>query len=82
MELSKEFPEAVNLKWKDAEWAKPIDYEHIPFRCRQFHDYGHFIRNFPKKGQQPPQAHLPQGMMEDKEGFVQVWNMKKTKSAM
>ena len=34
MDLSKELPEALNLRLDDEEWIQPIDYEQIPFRCR------------------------------------------------
>ena len=45
LDLSKELPEAINLSWEDEEWLQPIDYEHISFRCRQCHEYGHLGRN-------------------------------------
>ena len=41
LDLSKEMPEAINLSWEDEEWIQPIDYEKIPFRCTQCHEYDH-----------------------------------------
>ena len=77
MDLSKEILEVIILNWEDEEWMQPIKYEHIPSRCRQFHDYGHFIPNFPKNGQQPLPTQQTQGNMADKEGFVQILSKRK-----
>jgi len=44
-----------------------IDYEHIPFRCKKFHEHGNLFRdcplNIPSK-ERNPKAN------KDKEGFI------------
>ena len=74
LDLSKELPEAINLKWEYEEWIQPIDYEKLPFRCRNCHEYGHLWRNCPKL---IPVAgffdHRHEGEA-DKDGFTQVKN--------
>ena len=39
-----------SLKIKLGEWShiQELDYEQIPFKCKFFHDYGHFAKSFPK----------------------------------
>jgi hypothetical protein len=34
MDISKYLLEGIKLSWEDEEWFQPLDYEHIPFRCR------------------------------------------------
>ena len=46
-----------------------LDYEQLPFKCRGCHEYGHFIRNCPKK----PEIHHDKG-----EGWQKV-NRSKSK---
>ena len=31
----------------DEEWVQTVDYEHIPFRCRRFHEHGDLLRDCP-----------------------------------
>ena len=61
MDISKELSKAIILNWEDEEWVQPIDYEQVPFRCKKFHDYGHFTRNFPNMNQQSSLNDPPQG---------------------
>lgn len=37
----------VILEVYDEEWVEKVDYEHIPFRCRKFHENGNLLRDFP-----------------------------------
>jgi hypothetical protein len=47
MDVSGALPKAISLEFMDEEWIQSIDYEHIPFRCRQFHEHIHLIRECP-----------------------------------
>ena len=47
MQLDKALPDAVSLFHDDFEWIQPLDYEHVPFRCRRFHAHRHIFRDFP-----------------------------------
>jgi hypothetical protein len=42
-----------HLEYQDEDWIQTIDYEHIPFRCRKFHEHGHLFRDFPLNSQGP-----------------------------
>ena len=72
LDLSKELPEAIILNWEDEEWIQPIDYEQLPFRCRNCHEYGHLGRDCPKlKLAEGNLSHNPEGRAE-KDGSTQV----------
>lgn len=47
MNLNQALSDAVSLFHDDIEWVQLIDYEHVPFRCRKFHDLGHLFRDCP-----------------------------------
>eukprot|EP00253_Pinus_taeda_P004972 PITA_04972 len=47
MNISEPLPESIELEYHDDIWKQPIDYEHIPFRCRKCHEYGHLYRQCP-----------------------------------
>jgi len=47
MRLDKALPESVSLSHRDYEWIQPLDYEHVPFRCRKCHAIGHLFRDCP-----------------------------------
>ena len=79
LDLSKELLEAISLNWEDKEWIHPIDYEHIPFRCRHCHEYGHLGRNCPKIAPMATSTeHQPVGAMEN-DGFTQVKNKRRSR---
>ena len=40
--------EAVKLKVGDWHHFQKLDYEQLPFKCRNCHEHGHFQRNYPK----------------------------------
>jgi hypothetical protein len=37
--------EEMDLSWGGYTYAKKLDYENIPFRCRRCHQYGHLVKN-------------------------------------
>jgi hypothetical protein len=72
MNISKALPGTVTLEYQDEEWAQTIDYEHIPFRLRKFHEHGHLFIGFPLN------SHLKREDEEKpKEGFTQVQNRRR-----
>ena len=48
VDLEAGLPEAVKLKVGDWHHYQKLDYEQLPFKCRQCHEHGHFQRNCPK----------------------------------
>jgi hypothetical protein len=59
--------EAIILEFRDEEWIQSIDYEHILFRCKRFHEHGHLIREFPLNKKQELENTKPQ---QDEDSFV------------
>ena len=51
MHLDKALPDAVSIYHVDFEWIQPLDYEHVPFRCRRCHAHGHLFRDCPLNSQ-------------------------------
>ena len=49
--LNEALPESVTLAHRDEEWIQPLDYEHVPFRCRKCHALGHLFRDCPQNVQ-------------------------------
>lgn len=47
MNIIEPLPDTIELEYHDEIWHQPIDYEHIPFRCRRCHEYGHLYRECP-----------------------------------
>ena len=47
MNISDPLPEYIELEYHDEIWQQPMDYEHIPFRCRRCHEYGHLFKQCP-----------------------------------
>ena len=47
MHIAKYLPDSIMLTHEDTEWIQPLDYEHIPFRCRKCHVHGHLYRDCP-----------------------------------
>ena len=34
------------------EFYQKVDYEQLPFKCKKCHEYGHFVKNYPKSTQE------------------------------
>lgn len=84
MNIAEPLPEFIELEYHDEIWQHPIDYEHIPFRCRKCHEYGHLYRQCPlnkeegfirKKEEQQRKAEKTE---EADRGFQQVIRKKNT----
>ena len=67
MDISGALPKAISLEFRDEEWIQKIDYEQIPFRCRQCHQHGNLIREFSLNKRK--EAVNPKTQQE-KEGFI------------
>ena len=63
VDLESELPEAVKLTVREWHHHKKLDYEQLPFKCKTYHEHGHFQRNFPK---------APTGDKVDKEGWKEI----------
>ena len=37
----------VELEYHKEVWQQTLEYEHIPFRCRRCHEYGHLFKECP-----------------------------------
>lgn len=48
MDLEKGLPEEINLSRPGWMHCQKLDYEHIPFKWKICHDYGHFARDCKK----------------------------------
>jgi hypothetical protein len=48
MNMTTTLPESITISFQDNEWVQPIDYEHIPFRCRKCHEHRHLFWDCPQ----------------------------------
>lgn len=46
MNISRSFPESIEISYQDEVWSQPLEYDHVPFWCQRWHDYGHLFRDF------------------------------------
>jgi hypothetical protein len=68
LNIAKSLSGSIILEYHDEDWTQTIDYEHILFRCRKFHEHGHLFRECPLNA-----AHKegnPEGG-KDKDDFAQ-----------
>lgn len=70
LDIFKELSSSIKLSWQVEEWEQEIDYEHIPFRCRLFHEYGHLYRDYPQTQKATTQKSGEE--VKDTEGFEKV----------
>ena len=65
MRLDQALPDSVSIFHDDYEWIQPLDFEHVPFRCRRCHLHGHLYRDCPlnasSKNKDGPAASSPDG---------------------
>ena len=74
MRLDKPLPDSVSLYHDDFEWVQPLDFEHVPFRCRKCHAIGHLFRDCPLNSHPTPSSPLNPS---DQEGFTKVTNRRR-----
>jgi len=80
MNITEPLPEFVELEYQDEIWQQPLDYEHIPFQCRNFHEYDHLYKVCPLnkiESEVGSQAKELTSLQEDNEGFQEVSHKKK-----
>ena len=65
VDLEAGLPEAIKLTVGNWYHYQKLEYEQLPFKCRNCHDYGHFKKNFPK---------LPSVQVDrdEEEGWIQA----------
>ena len=69
MHLKTSLADSVSLSHDDYEWIQPLDYEHIPFRCRKCHEHGHLFRDCPLNMKTKNSSPDPN---KDSDGFTKV----------
>jgi hypothetical protein len=74
MNVAGALPESIIVSYQDDEWTQPLDYKHIPFRCRKCHIHGHLFRDCPLNS--PPQG-TPGKEEIDPEGFTKIQTNKR-----
>jgi hypothetical protein len=47
VDLEKGLLEAIQLTLDYWKHIQPVDYEQLPFKCKQCHEYGHFTKKNP-----------------------------------
>jgi hypothetical protein len=52
VDLEEGLPEAIKLTVADWSYIQVLDYEQLPFKCRHFHNYGHFAKHCKKKAEE------------------------------
>lgn len=74
MRLDNALPDLVSLSHEDYEWIQPLDYEHVPFRCRKCHAHRHLFRDCPlnQKASDPDSSDT-----HAQEGFTKVPSRKR-----
>jgi hypothetical protein len=46
--MEKGLLEAIQLTLDSWSYIQTVDYEQLPFKCKDFHEYDHFSKNSPK----------------------------------
>lgn len=83
MNIEEPLPEYIELEYHDEIWQQPIDYEHIPFRCRRCHEYGNLFRKYPQNKEveitrtQEEEQRRTEGLDTGDEGFKEIQKRKK-----
>ena len=50
------------------EHMQKVDYEQLPFKCKKFHEYCHFIKKCPKVVQETSKKNQEEGWKQTKRG--------------
>ena len=68
IDLEKGLPEEVNMFMDGWEYLHKVAYEKLPFKCRKCHEYGHFVKRFPKEVTNDPGKSQEEGWQHMKRG--------------
>lgn len=83
MNITEALRDSIKLEYHDEIWHQPVDYEHIPFRCRRCHEYGHLYRECPimisenEKGANNERRNTAKEPGQEDENFREVQRRKK-----
>jgi len=70
MNIANRISGVVGLEYHEEMWQQTLDYEHIPFRCRKCHEYGHLFKEFPLNIEEEEwRSKQQRKYQEDNEGF-------------
>ena len=47
-------------------YIQTVDYEQLPFKCKYYHEYGHFAKNCPKVTQEHPKNKASEQWQQEK----------------
>lgn len=47
LNITEPLPDYIEVEYHDEIWQQLVDYDHIPFFCRECHEYNHLFRSFP-----------------------------------
>jgi hypothetical protein len=56
LDLEKGLLKAIQLTLNDCSYIQQVDYEKLPFKCKAYHEYGHFMKCFPEIQSTHPQS--------------------------
>ena len=79
VDLELGLPEAINLKVSYWSHIQELDYQQIPFKCRYFHEHGHFARYCKKKAEEETKKNKDQWIQPQKFASSRLNNKKKGK---
>lgn len=83
MNITEPLPKFIELEYHDEIWQQPMDYEHIPFRCKRCHEYEHIYKECPLNrteevaDKQEEERASAEDLGREKEGFKEVHNKRK-----
>jgi hypothetical protein len=60
VDLEKGLPEAIQLTLDGWSYIQTVDYEQLPFKCKSYHEYGHFAKKCPKASSKNPENKAPE----------------------
>ena len=75
MNIFEPLPKMIELEYEGRIWLRLLDYEHIPFRCRCCHEYGHLYKYCPlnvSESQKPRANGSKYQPRQTGDGFVTV----------
>jgi hypothetical protein len=74
MNVVNSLSESIVVSYQNEEWIQPLDYHHIPFRCRKCHVHGHLFKYFPLNAPNPESKSKEE---TDQGGFTNIPSKRK-----